>query len=488
MFLGIDLGTSGIKVLLADNKGKVIASASAGYPLHIPHENWSEQNPEDWYNALLVCIREISGKHNLLEIQGISFSGQMHGLVILDKNDNVIRPAILWNDNRTYHECEYLNNVIGKDKLIEYTGNIAFTGFTAPKLLWLRNNEKSSYDKIDKIMLPKDYLVYKLSGRHASDVSDCSGTLLFDVKNKRWSEDMLSIIGINKEQLPTVYESYEVIGKVRGDFAALTGINENARVIAGGGDQAVGAIGTGTVVNNMVSISLGTSGVVFASSDEYKKVDSGAMHSFCHANGKYHIMGVMLSAAGSIEWWASNILKTKDYKSIDNDITSAKASNLYFLPYIAGERTPINDVNARGVFYGLNLSHTREDMSRAVMEGVCFGILDCLKSIQETGISPECARVVGGGAKSSVWMQMLSDVLGIKLITMETQEGGGIGAIILAMTGCGVFDSVERGSNEIIKISKEYIPNTLKHQYYQSKYLIFKKIYQSLTAVYAESK
>lgn len=478
MYLGIDLGTSSLKVLLAKG-GKIIDTESCGYPLSVLHDKWSEQNPEDWYNALILALKKLGSRKNLEQIKGISFCGQMHGLVVLDSKDNVIRPAILWNDNRTTAECDYLNNIIGKDNLINWTGNIAYTGFTAPKILWLKNNEPQNFNKISKIMLPKDYLAYKMSGVFASDVSDSSGTLYFDVANKCWSQPMLDVLGISKNQLPQIFESYEVIGNVTDKIADLTGLSKNAKVIIGGGDQAVGAIGTGTVDNNQFSISLGTSGVVFAASKQYNKVSSGAMHSFCHANGAYHIMGVMLSAAGSLNWWIKDILKSSDFTAILTEAGDAKAENLYFLPYLSGERSPINDPYAKGVFYGLTIAHTQADMTRAVLEGISFGLLDCQNSIKELGIIPQSAKVIGGGAKSQSWLQISADILEIELHTVNTTEGGGLGAVILAMTGCGEFESVSEGCKKLISDGKKYYPNIANAEKYHKKFETFKKLYQT---------
>jgi xylulokinase len=479
MYLGIDLGTSSLKILLADEEGKIIDKESAEYSIYFPKEKYSEQNPDDWINALVKTIKELGKRHNLKEIEGVSFSGQMHGLVILDENDNVIRPAILWNDNRSVKECEYLNNEIGKEKLIEWTGNIAFTGFTAPKLLWLKSNEPDNFKKIKKIMLPKDYLAYKMSGVFASDVSDNSGTLYFDVKNRKWSKPILDILGITEKQLPKVFESSEVIGTVCKVFSKITGMSEDTKVIIGAGDQAAGAVGTGTVSSDSLSISLGTSGVVFAASDNYAETD-GSMHSFCHANGKYHIMGVMLSAAGSLDWWMKKVLKTDDFESELNEIDYKKDSSLYFLPYLIGERSPINDPDAKGMFYGLTMAHTRADMIKAVLEGISLGLKDCYISLKMSGIKSDSARVIGGGAKSDLWLQMLADCLGIKLSTINTTEGGGLGAIILAMTGCGKFETVEKGCIKLIKEEKTYLPESRKTKEYNKKYDYFKALYKSL--------
>lgn len=479
-YLGVDLGTSSLKVLLADENGAIIDSESREYPLYFPAANCAEQDPDDWYNALVEVLKALGSRRDLSQIDGVSFSGQMHGLVMLDENDRVIRPAILWNDNRTTRECEYLNQTIGKDKLVSWTGNIAFTGFTAPKVLWVRANEPGNFSRIAKIMLPKDYLVYKMSGVFASDVSDNSGTLYFDVENGCWSQPMLDIMGITGQQLPRIFQSYDVVGTVCADFARRTGLPEKVRVIAGGGDQAVGAVGTGTVGDGRLSISLGTSGVVFASNASYCRVESGAMHSFRHADGRFHMMGVMLSAAGSNDWWVKSVLREGNYAAVDAGAAAAKAEGLYFLPYLTGERSPINDPAARGAFFGLMAAHTRDDMSRAVLEGISFGLLDCYRSMLEAGAAASFARVIGGGAKSPQWLQMLADVLGLELRTINTAEGGGLGAVILAMSGCGRFASVEDGCAALIRDVRTYRPDPSETARYAAKFSQFKKLYERL--------
>ena len=479
-YIGIDLGTSSLKAIVVDKDGKIAGQAKRDYPLLLPRDNWTEQNPADWYNACIEVLKELGGKFDLSKAAALSFSGQMHGLVVLDKDDNVIRPAILWNDNRTTAECDYLNNEIGKDKLIERTGNIAFTGFTAPKVLWLKNNEKGNYNKIAKAMLPKDFLAYKLSGVFATDVSDASGTLYFDVKRKAWSKPMLETMGIAERQLPKIYESYGAIGKVKKDVAKITGLSENCAVVIGAGDQAAGAIGTGTVENNSLSISLGTSGVVFAAGDKFALDKQARLHSFCHANGKYHVMGVMLSAAGSTKWWLEDVLQTTDYKKADKDAAAAPIDDVLFLPYLTGERSPINDPYAVGCFYGLRANTTRAAMTRAVLEGVCFGLKDCLNAVNEQGITPKSARVIGGGAKSKEWLRLLADISGITLHTINTGEGGALGAAILAMVGAGLYPDVKTACERIIKNESEIKPDMKNFKIYQSKFEKYKKAYKAL--------
>jgi len=481
-YLGVDLGTTSLKIVIAQ-AGRIIDSETRTYPSSHPKEGWSEQNPGDWLAAFSDVLAALRLRNDLSSAAGISFCGQMHGLVLLDEQDEVIRPAILWNDNRTTAECAYLNDVVGRDRLVEWTGNIAFTGFTAPKVLWVRSNEPEHFRRIGKIMLPKDYLVYMLSGVFASDVSDCSGTLYFDVDRRRWSEPMLHLLGITATQLPEVHESFHAIGSVRPALASSTGLSATTKVIVGGGDQAVGAVGTGTVGDGRMCISLGTSGVVFVSSAAYRRIPSGSMHSFCHANGGYHVMGVMLAAGGSLNWWANDILHADDYRTLMDECGAAAAEALFFLPYISGERSPINDPKARGSFHGLSVLHHRGDMTRAVIEGVCFGLRDCLDAIAAAGLSSDSARVIGGGAKSDVWMQMLSDVLGIRLSRVEVTEGGAVGAVLLAMTGCGEYENVDVACTAIVKDTQVFVPDAARHQAYADKFKKYKALYEATKAL-----
>ena len=336
LYIGVDLGTSAVKLLLMDEKGNIKKIVSKEYQLFFPHPGWSEQKPEDWFKQVIIGIKELISDCNKESVAGISFGGQMHGLVLLDDKDNVIRPAILWNDGRTKEETDYLNNVIGKDKLSEYTSNIAFTGFTAPKILWVRKPQPDKFKKIDKIMLPKDYLVYRLSGAFSTDYSDASGMLLLDVKNKRWSKEMLDICGITEKKLPKLYESYEVVGNLKSDIAKELGLTEKVKIIAGAGDNAAAAIGTGTVGDGSCNISLGTSGTIFIASKKFGVDENNALHSFAHADGNYHLMGCMLSAASCNKWWSEEILKTNNYSEEQKAITKLGENNVYFLPYLMG--------------------------------------------------------------------------------------------------------------------------------------------------------
>lgn len=482
-YLGIDLGTSSVKLLLSDKKGNIIRTAVRDYPLIFPREGWSEQNPSDWVKGTLSALGEITEGIDKSLIKGIGVAGQMHGLVILDENDNVIRPAILWNDGRTEKEVEYLNCTVGKEKLSEYTANIAFAGFTAPKILWVKNNEPESFKKIRKIMLPKDYINYVLTGVHACDYSDASGMLLLDVKNRCWSEEMLSLCGITRDVLPALYESYEVIGKVKEEF----GLPE-AVVVAGAGDNAAAAVGTGTVGNGRCNISLGTSGTVFISSDSFSVDPMNALHSFCHADGNYHLMGCMLSAASCNKWFSEEILKEKDFSLLQKDINEEKLGNntVYFLPYLMGERSPINDTDARGVFLGMTLDTRREDMVLSVLEGVSFAIRDSFEVAKKSGIGITESFLVGGGAKSPLWRKILANVLGIKLHILETEQGPGMGAVILAMVGTGLYKTVNEASAELSAVAETIYPEEGLASLYEERYNKYRKIYPALKNVFKE--
>lgn len=402
LYIGVDLGTSAVKLLLMNGEGKIQKIVSKEYPLYFPNPGWSEQKPEDWWEGTMEGLKELLSECDKSQVAGISFGGQMHGLVILDKDDKVIRPALLWNDGRTYEECDYLNNVIGKDKLSEYTANISFTGFTAPKILWVKNKEPENFAKIAKIMLPKDYIAYKLTGVHCTDVSDASGMLLFDVKNRKWSKEMCDICGVTEDQLADIYESYESVGTVLPEIADILGISHDVKVAAGAGDNAAAAVGTGTVGDGMCNISLGTSGTIFISSEKFGVDKNNALHAFAHADGHYHLMGCMLSAASCNKWWMDEIIKTKDYGKEQENITKLGENHVYFLPYLMGERSPHNNPNARATFIGMTMDTSREDMTQAVLEGVAFGLRDSLEVARSLGINIERTKICGGGAKSPV--------------------------------------------------------------------------------------
>lgn len=480
LYIGVDLGTSSIKLLLMDEAGQIKSIVTREYPLYFPKPGWSEQNPEDWYSALVDGIKELTKDCNKDEIDGMSFSGQMHGMVILDENDKVIRPAILWNDGRTQAECDYLNNEIGREKLSSYTANMALTGFTAPKLLWVRKHEPENFARIKKVMLPKDYVAYMLSGVHCTDVSDASGTLLFDVKNKCWSKEMLDICGLKEEQMAKVHESYEVVGNLSQKAADELGLPTSVKVIAGGGDQAVAAVGTGTVGAGKCNISLGTSGVVFISSQEFAVDDNNALHAFCHADGKYHFMGVMLSAAACNKWWMDGIIGTKDYSKEQKEITKLGENNVYFLPYLMGERTPHNNPNARGTFIGMTMDTSRADMTQAVLEGVAFALRDSYEIAKSLGAKVERTRINGGGAKSPLWCEIVANVLDLKVDKINSEEGPAFGAAILATVGCGKYASVEEATEKLIKVTETTEQDPKVVELYNEKYKVFKELYPTL--------
>ncbi len=477
LYIGIDLGTSAVKLLLMDSEGKIVNIVSREYPLYFPHPGWAEQRPGDWYAQTVEGIRELIRDVDKSQVAGISFGGQMHGLVILDEEDKVIRPAILWNDGRTGEETDYLNHVIGKEKLSEYTANIAFAGFTAPKLLWARNREPENFARIAKIMLPKDYLAYKLTGVHCTDVSDASGTLLFDVKNRRWSREMCEICGVSVSQLARCYESYETVGTVLPQVADELGIPASCRVAAGAGDNAAAAVGTGTVGDNRCNISLGTSGTIFISSRKFRVDQYNALHSFAHADGSYHLMGCMLSAASCNRWWMDDIIGTKDYAAEQEAVGKLGENHVYYLPYLMGERSPHNNPNARAAFIGMTMDTARADMTQAVLEGVAFGLRDSLEVARSLGIRPERTKICGGGAKSPLWKKIIANVLNLKVDVVESEEGPAMGGAMLAAVACGEYAGVEEIAERIVKVVDTVEPDPELAAKYDARYAQFKEIY-----------
>lgn len=483
-FIGIDLGTSAVKLLLMDENGVIKKSVSREYPISFPKPGWSEQNPEDWYSQTKDGLLELLEGSDKSQVAGIGFGGQMHGLVVLDEDDNIIRPTILWNDGRTAKETEYLNQEIGKEKLSEYTANIAFAGFTAPKILWMKNNEPDNYNRIAKIMLPKDYLAYRLTGVHCTDVSDASGTLLFDVKNKCWSKEMMEICGVREEQLPGIYESYEVVGIVKSDIAKELGLGQEVKVVAGAGDNAAAAVGTGTVGDGKCNVSLGTSGTIFISSDEFGVDKNNALHAFAHANGKYHLMGVVLSAASCNKWWMEDILKTKDFDGEQANIKNLGKNSVYFLPYLMGERSPHNDPNARGTFIGMSMETTREDMTLAMMEGVAFAIRDSYEVAKSLGVKVERTNMCGGGAKSPLWRKILANVLNLKVDILTAEEGPALGGAMLAAVGCRRYSTVEDIAQKVVKIKETVNPDPEIAALYDKRYEAYRSIYPEVKGLF----
>ena len=484
-YIGVDLGTSALKLVMMNSKGELVKSVSKEYPLYFPHSGWSEQKPKDWFIAVKEGLKEIAAGLDD-KIGGISFGGQMHGLVILDKDDNVLRPAILWNDGRSTEETDYLNNVIGKEKLSKLTANIAFAGFTAPKILWVKNNEPEIFAKISKIMLPKDYISYMLSGSFATDYSDASGMLLLDVKNKKWSSEMIEICGISENMLPKLFESFEVVGNIKPELAKELGLNEDIKIIAGAGDNAAAAIGTGTVGEGACNISLGTSGTVFISSQNFGVDKYNALHSFAHSDGKYHLMGCMLSAASCNKWWMEDILKTKDFSKEQENIDNLGENKVFFLPYLMGERSPHNDPAARGTFIGMSMDTRREDMTLAILEGVTFGLRDSLEVARSLGIEIKKTMICGGGAKSALWKKLVANIMNVEVEVPVSEEGPGFGAAILAAVGCNEYESVEAATKSIIKIKERIQPEPELVAKYEKKYQKFRKIYPALKGIFKE--
>ena len=484
LYIGVDLGTSAVKLLLMDENGNIQKIVSKEYPLYFPKPGWSEQHPEDWYVQSMEGIKELTAECDKSQVAGISFGGQMHGLVALDKDDQVIRPAILWNDGRTGNQTDYLNQNIGKDKLSEYTANIAFAGFTAPKILWMKENEPGNYKKITKIMLPKDYLAYRLSGSFCTDVSDASGMLLMDVKNRCWSKEMLEICGITEEQLPKLYESYEVVGTLKPDVANELGFSESVKVIAGAGDNAAAAVGTGTVGDGRCNISLGTSGTIFISSEKFGVDEHNALHSFAHADGHYHLMGCMLSAASCNKWWSEEILGTKDYAAEQADIKKLGENRVFYLPYLMGERSPHNDPNVRAMFIGMSMDTTRADMTQAVLEGVAFGLRDSLEVAKSLGIQIDRTKICGGGAKSPLWRKIIANVMNLKVDIIESEEGPALGGAMLAAVGCGEYPDVETIAEKLVKVVDTVEPEPELVAKYEERYQQFRKLYPAVKGLF----
>lgn len=484
LYIGIDLGTSAVKLLLMDEKGQIHKIVSKEYPLYFPHSGWSEQNPEDWYEQTIDGMQELLEGCDRTKVAGISFGGQMHGLVVLDGEDQVIRPAILWNDGRTVKETDYLNETIGKKNLSRYTANIAFAGFTAPKLLWMKENEPELFAKIKKIMLPKDYLAYRLSGVPSTDYSDASGMLLLDVKNRCWSREMMDICGISRDQLPDLYESYEAVGTLKPELAEALGLSVEVKIAAGAGDNAAAAVGTGTVGDNRCNISLGTSGTIFISSENFGVDAYNALHSFAHADGHYHLMGCMLSAASCNKWWMHEILSTKDYQKEQEGIKKLGENKVYFLPYLMGERSPHNDPDARGTFIGMTMDTTRSDMTQAVLEGVAFALRDSFEVARSLGLKIERTKICGGGAKSALWKKIIANVLNVKVDVLENEEGPAYGGAILAAVACGEFASVTEAAEKLVRVVETVEPDSQLTEKYEEKYKKFREIYPACKALF----
>ena len=476
-FIGIDLGTSAVKLLLMQSGGKIIRTVSESYPVNFPQTGWSEQNPEDWFDGTIKGLSKLLEGIDGNEVAGISFGGQMHGLTLLDSEGQVIRPAILWNDGRSQVETDYLNNEIGKANLSKYTGNIAFAGFTAPKVMWVHKNEPENFAKIAKILLPKDYLAYRLSGVFATDVSDASGTLYFDCENRKWSDEMLKILDMKAEWLPEVFESYETIGKILPEIADKLGINKDCVIAAGAGDNAAAAVGTGTVGNGGCNISLGTSGTIFIASSNFKNDEDNSLHAFDHADGGYHLMGCMLSAASCNKWWMEDIIGTKDFAAEQTGITTLGENNIFFLPYLMGERSPLNNPECRAMFIGMSMDTKREEMTQAVLEGVAFALRDSFECAKKMGLDIKSSNICGGGAKSPLWRKIVANVLGIELTRTQNDEGPALGGAILAAVACGEYKNVEEACKAIVTTHVAETPDPELTAKYEAKYQKFSKLY-----------
>lgn len=494
--IGLDIGTGGAKGLLVSPDGDLLARAVAGYPLLTPRPGWTEQRPEDWWNAAIGVLRDLARKADG-PVAGIGLTGQMHGSVFLDSKGRAIRPALLWNDARTAEECAELEERVGRKRLREIAGNPALAGFQAPKILWLKNHEPTRFAKVRSLLLPKDYVRYRITGEFASDASDAAGTLLLDLERRDWSEEILEALEIPRSWLPTVYEGTEITGMVTQETARITGIKAGTPVVAGGGDNAASAVGAGIIEEGTGLLSLGTSGVVFVHSDEARTDPAGEIHAFCHAvPGKYHLMGVVLSAGGALRWCrdtlapeetsAENRFSRDPYELLCEEAGSIPpgAEGLLFLPYLAGERTPHMDPSARAAWIGLSLAHRRPHLVRAVLEGVAFALKDSLVRIQSLGVSPAELRAVGGGIRSLLWRQILAAALGVPLRRLEVEEGAAFGAALLAGVGSAVFANVaEAVARAVHPLDDEEEPDLELTELYRRLYDKFTRVYPAITEV-----
>ena len=471
-----------------DGGGTIRNSVTKEYPLDFPRPGWSEQDPADWWDGCLAGLKELLDGFDAEEVDGIGCGGQMHGLVILDGDDRIIRKAILWNDGRTGGETDWLNSAVGKEKLSAWTANIAFAGFTAPKLLWVRSHEPENFARIEKIMLPKDYINYRLTGVHACDHSDASGMLLLDVAHRRWSQEMLDICGVSERQMPRLFESFEVIGTVRPEIASELGLRPDVKVVAGAGDNAAAAVGTGTVGEGGCNISLGTSGTIFISSKTFSADPGNALHAFAHADGGWHLMGCMLSAASCNKWLCEDILGTGDYDAEQARIESGKLgrNHVFFLPYLMGERSPINDVCARGTFTGMTMDTSRADLVQAVLEGVAFAIRDSFEVARSLGLDIPRSRLCGGGSRSPLWRRIFASVLGIPLDLVKTEQGPGYGGAMLAMVGCGRYADVQAAADALVEVADTVLPDPELTARYEEQYGRFRKIYPAMKDLFPQ--
>ncbi len=499
--IGFDIGTTSTRCIIIESGGKLIASATKEYPMATPKPGWAEQDPDDWWRGVLSTIREVLKKSGIdpSDIAAVGLSGQMHGSVFLDKSGSVIRPALLWCDQRTDSQCQKIYDIFGYEGFIKLSYNKALTGFTAPKILWLREAEPENYKKLSQILLPKDYIRYKLSGTYATEVSDASGTVLMDIGARDWSNEIISGLSIDRDLLPGVYESTEVTAHISEEAAKLTGLTAGTPIVGGAGDQAGGAVGSGIVKKGLISDYLGTSGVVFAHSDEPVYDPQGRLHSFCHAvPGKWHLMGVTLAAAGSLKWYNDTFGPSKDmvgkfpglkdYGLLDKQAESAPpgSEGMIFLPYLSGERTPYADPYARGVFFGLSYIHGQDHFVRSIMEGVAFSQLDCLELAREVGIDSSKIILFGGGARSMLWRQIMADVFGLEIVTLNVEEGPSYGAAILAGVGAGIYPTVEEAASVMIKEVSSTMPIKENTKKYNKIYKTYRSLYENLKGDFKE--
>ncbi len=498
--LGLDVGTSGTKAVAIDAGGRLLASALVEYPLHSPKPNWAEQDPADWKRAAIEALTKLASEIDPAEVKGIGLTGQMHGSVFLDKNNDVLRPALLWCDQRTAAQCDAITEKVGEARLIEMVSNPALTGFTAPKILWLRDEEPQHYEKLHKVLLPKDYIRWVLTGEYATDVADASGTLLFDVKNRCWHEGLMRELGIDPDLMPRAYEGPEVTGTLSAEAAAVTGLPAGIPVVAGGGDQAAGGIGCGIVRPGIISSSMGTSGVVFAFADQVSTDPEGRVHTFCHSvPGKWHVMGVMLSAGGALQWFrnalcAEEVARGKQAGRDPYEYITASAAEipigaegLTFLPYLTGERTPHKDPYAKGAFIGLSLRHTKAHMARAVLEGVAFGMRDSLEIMRGMGVAVSEIRASGGGARSALWREILADTGRAPMVRINVDEGPAYGAAILASVAAGLHGTVEGACDAIIAEVDRTTPDEARAAQYDPWFAEYQAAYTALAPAFKRS-
>jgi xylulokinase len=493
-FLGIDVSTTSSKALLINEQGEVAAVATSPHTLQTPKPLWSEQNPEEWWQATSASIQAVLKKGGIsgAQVAAVGLTGQMHGLVLLDGSGAVLRPAILWNDQRTQTQCDEIHRLIGKELFIKITGNVALPGFTAPKILWVRQNEPGIFARVKHILLPKDYLRFRLTGDYAMDKADGSGTVLFDLARRNWSSEVLLALGIDPHWMPPTFEGPQVTGRISAATAEVTGLMAETPVVAGGGDQAAQSVGVGAVESGIVALTLGTSGVVFASTSSPLIEPEGRLHAFCHAvPGTWHLMGVMLSAAGSLQWFHDNLTPSMGFDELLNEAEGAPAGSqgLQFLPYLSGERTPYPDPLARAGFVGLTIRHKRAHMTRAVLEGVAYGIKDSFTLIQNAGLgSFKQVRASGGGTKGALWRQIMATVLETEVVTVNTTEGAAFGAALLAGVGVGVWPDVPTACENTIKITGSVKPNVSDLTAYRDGYQVYSELYHSLEKIFHKMK